>query len=180
MDERIYDISNGVDKKLPPIRKPIDFVQPVPKKSIGIYSGVKCIPDVGKYPKPKKPIVIYDDEKSTACRKVREACSMLDLIVEYRPCPGGTYGFTDKLKTASIGKDDIPVMFDSNPSMFLPSLFGSTDIINHLFDTYGPGSKAVPSNLRGGSGGGVSAGKGSYNTKARPDNVSMKPIQLYG
>lgn len=177
----VYGSGPVILEKLPPLAKPIGFVAPTPKKAVGFYSGVKCIPDVNKYPRPKKPIVIYDDEKSPSCKKVREACSMLDLIVEYRPCPGIVYGFIDKLKTVSLGKDDIPFMFDNNPSMLKPSLYGSTDIINHLFSTYGPGVDAIPSSLKGGaSGSGVSSGKGSYNSKARNDNIFMKPIQLYG
>jgi len=168
------------EKKLKAIAAPKDFKAPEAKKAIGLYSGVKCIPNVNSYKKPAKPIVIYDDEKSAACRKVREACSMLDLIVEYRPCPGATTGFTDILKAASLGKDDIPFMFDSNPSMFKPSLYGSTDIINHLFNTYGPGEKSIPSNLKGGTGAGVAKGTGSFNKKARFDNRKMKPITLYG
>ena len=168
------------EKKLKAIKAPVDFKAPTAKKAIGLYSGVKCIPNVSSYPKPKKPIVIYDDEKSATCRKVREACSMLDLIVEYRPCPGATAGFTDTLKAASLGKDDIPFMFDSNPQMFKPALYGSTDIINHLFNTYGPGEKAIPSSLKGGSGNGVARGTGSSNKKARFDNKTMRPIQLYG
>jgi hypothetical protein len=176
----VYGSGAVEEIKLKAIKAPVDFKAPIAKKAIGLYSGVKCIPNVSSYPKPKKPIVIYDDEKSATCRKVREACSMLDLIVEYRPCPGATAGFTDTLKAASLGKDDIPFMFDSNPQMFKPALYGTTDIINHLFNTYGPGEKAIPSSLKGGSGNGVARGTGSSNKKARFDNQRMKPIQLYG
>jgi len=59
-----------------------------PKKAVALGSGVKCLPDVASYPKAKKPIVIYEHEGNADSKKVREAVSMLDLIVEYRPCPG--------------------------------------------------------------------------------------------
>ena len=48
------------------------FVAPNPsKKASGNGGGVPCLPDVMKYPKPKKPLVLYDDEGNGDCKKVR-------------------------------------------------------------------------------------------------------------
>ena len=73
-----------------PIAKPVGFKAPVPKRAtlLPIGTGMAVIPDIAKYTRPKKPIVLYEYESSPQCRKVREACSMLDLTVEFRPCPG--------------------------------------------------------------------------------------------
>lgn len=75
-------------KALPRVMRPMGFVAPAPnRKATGTGGGVACLPDVAKYSKPKKPLVLYDDEANGNCRKVREACSMLDLPLEIRPCP---------------------------------------------------------------------------------------------
>lgn len=42
--------------------------------------------------RPTKSLIIYEYEASPFCRKVREACALLDLTVEYRPCPGARAG----------------------------------------------------------------------------------------
>lgn len=105
-------------KKLQPVRKPANFIAPTPKKVGNINSGLSCIPNVNTCLRPKKPIVIYEFESSADCKKVREACSVLDLIVEYRPCPGATSGFADMLQTASLGQRQVPYMVDVNPSMY--------------------------------------------------------------
>jgi hypothetical protein len=65
-----------------------------------------------------------------------------------------------------------------------PQLLGSTEIINHLFETYGPGKDKIPNNLKS-SGQGIATvktgGKGtSVKSNARPDNTSMKSITLFG
>jgi hypothetical protein len=51
-------------------------------------------------------------------RKVREACTILDLVVEFRPCPGGTSGFSDSMATLTLGRRELPFMVDNNPSMY--------------------------------------------------------------
>ena len=66
-------------KKMKPIAVPKGFVKPTPKKQGSANSGVSCIPNVASYPKPSRPIIIYESEASADCRRVREAVSMLDL-----------------------------------------------------------------------------------------------------
>jgi glutaredoxin len=165
-------------KLLPPIRKPANFVAPVPKKQANIDSGVSTLPNINSYPRPKKPIVIYEYESNADCKKVREACSVLDLIVEYRPCPGSTSGFSDILSAATMGERIVPFMTDVNPAMYRPQLTGSDAIVKHLFNTYGPGEASIPKNLKGSGG---SKGKtAKTRADARADNVKFKPITLYG
>ena len=43
------------------------------------------------FKRPVKSISIYEYEASPYCRKVREAVSLLDLTVTYKPCPGARY-----------------------------------------------------------------------------------------
>lgn len=80
-------------KTLKPPTKPVGFVAPQPKKAISIQigSGLSVLPNIASYPRPKKPIIIFDSETSPECKKVREACTVLDLTVEFRPCPGISY-----------------------------------------------------------------------------------------
>jgi len=169
-------LANDVQVPLKKVTKPVGFVPPVPKKAVAIGGGVKCIPNVNTFLRPKKPIFIYEDEASGECRMVREACSMLDLVVEYRPCPGSTGGYSDVLSTVTLGKRTIPFMIDNNPSMYRPSLTGSVPIITHLFSTYGPGESSIPKSLLGNG----SKGASKSDRKARWDSTKMLPITLFG
>ena len=49
-------------------------------------------------PRPEQPLVLYEYEGSPFCRKVREAALLLDVPVEFRPCPGARAGFATELK----------------------------------------------------------------------------------
>ena len=128
-----------------------------------------------RYPKPRTPLVIYDNDSSGECRAVREACTALDLIVEYRPCPGNIKGFSDTLAQSTVGKRTLPYMIDSN-GMYRFSGAGAPSIIDHLFDAYYSGKDCKERAKFKGSG----AGGGSLKANARIDNIKMKPITLYG
>lgn len=76
--------------------------------------------------RPTKPIILYDSETSSTCRVVREACSMLDLIVEYRPCHEAGHGWSPK----EITQDAVhPVMIDGDTR-----LSTSDAILEYLFE----------------------------------------------
>ena len=47
---------------------------------------------------------------------------MLDVSIEFRPCPGTTSGFADIMSSATGGKRSVPYMVDNNPSMYRYSL----------------------------------------------------------
>ena len=49
--------------------------------------------------RPSKPIELYEFEGCPFCRKVREACSILDIDVQYYPCPQGGPNFRPKVLT---------------------------------------------------------------------------------
>lgn len=83
----VYSSMSSVkEPKLKPVKKPMNFVAPTPKKGIAIGKGVDVLPNITV--RNKKPIVIYEQEADSDCKKVREACTLLDLTVEFRPCPG--------------------------------------------------------------------------------------------
>jgi hypothetical protein len=66
--EYLKQSNTGALKK---IAKPVGFVTPEPKKATsGNGGGVVCLPGVSGYPKPKKPLVLYDDEANGDCKKV--------------------------------------------------------------------------------------------------------------
>lgn len=48
-------------------------------------------------PRPDKSLILYEYESSPFCKRVREMINLLDLTVEYRPCPGARTGFSDEL-----------------------------------------------------------------------------------
>lgn len=113
--------------------------------------------------RPSQPIIIYEYEASPYCRKVREACTMLDLTVEYRPCPGARAGWSDHMTQFTNGKRTVPFMIDTGKTQ----LFESDDIIEYLFTTCklfsyfpilplialffldGPGKEHIPWTLKG-------------------------------
>lgn len=69
----------------------------------------------------------------------------------------------------------------SHVKCYRPQLTGAAEIIDHLFEEYGPGKAKVPSSLRGGSFSLFKSGKGTNIRKnARPDNIRMRSITLYG
>jgi glutathione S-transferase len=128
--------------------------------------------------------VIYEYDASPFCRKVRDACAVLDLTVDFRPCPGARAGFSDELFELT-GRRTVPFMVDEGAGV---QMFESDDIISHLFEQYGPGADKVPFGIKG-SAAVVTSGLAAMvrsmpgsrrQANARPDNEQMKPLVLYG
>lgn len=88
--------------------------------------------------RPKEPLVVYEYEGSPYCKKVREACSVLDLDVLFKPCPQGSEAF--RAESRELGAKTYPFMVDPNANVAMGE---SDDIIEHLFATYG-GDTKVP------------------------------------
>jgi glutathione S-transferase len=137
--------------------------------------------------RPTKSIIIYEYEASPFCRKVREACALLDLTVEYRPCPGARAGFSNEMQKKS-GRRTVPYLVDDNNKELKGGLFESDDIIEYLFEQYGPGKSSIPGLLKGDFAvkssilaaqiRGFAGSKVLSN--ARSDNGQMKSIELWG
>lgn len=94
--------------------------------------------------RPAKPITLYEYEGSPYCKKVREACSVLDLDVLFKPCPQGSLAF--RAESKALGATTYPFLLDENTGAKMSE---SDDIIEYLFNTYG-GETKVPFLLRRG------------------------------
>jgi len=141
-------------------------------------------------PRPKKPLILYQYDGSPYCKRVREMINLLDLTVEFRPCPGARQGkFSDELFERT-GRRTVPYLIDPNTKK---ELFESGDQIEYLLQTYGPPAgtydrkalwpitfeafsvttSTIVAVLRGFPG-------GSRQSNARPDNEQMEPLELWG
>lgn len=137
----------------------------------------------------KPCLVLYEYDASPYCKRVRETINLLDLAVEYRPCPGARQGFSDELYELT-GRRTVPFLLDTRTNA---QMFESSDIIVYLLKEYGPPEEAYDSKalwpitweafsvttatwvalLRGLPG-------GRLQPNARPDNGNMLPLQLWG
>jgi len=144
---------------------------------------------LGEAPRPDKPLILYEYDASPFCKRVRETINLLDLTVEYRPCPGARAGFSDELFKRT-GRRTVPYLVDSNTG---DEMFESNDIIEYLLTTYGPSPDAFDRKalwpitferfavstattvavLRDMPG-------ARRQENARPDNEEMKPLELWG
>ncbi|CAK0862139.1 unnamed protein product [Prorocentrum cordatum] len=134
--------------------------------------------------RPAEPLILYEYEGSPFCRKVREALSMLDVSCEMRPCPGARSGFSRQLADRT-GRMTVPYLVDPNSGR---EMFESDDIVDYLFDAYGPGRGEVPFFLREP----FSAVTGGYATMLRglagsspdpaalPGNTERRALELWG
>jgi len=142
-------------------------------------------------PRPKRPLVLYEYDASPYCKRVREFINLLDLTVEYRPCPGARQGkFSDELYEKT-GRRTVPYLYDPNTDQ---GLFESSDQIEYLLANYGPVDESTydrkalwpitfeafsmfTSTLCAITLGMPGARK---QTNARPDNEEMQPVELWG
>jgi glutathione S-transferase len=141
-------------------------------------------------PRPQQPLILYEYEASPYCKLVRETINLLDLTVEYRPCPGARQGQFSEELFRKTGRRTVPYLFDPNTNI---GLFESYKQIEYLLTTYGPPEKdydrkalwpitfvqasilcatqiAILLNNPG----------GQRQANARPDNEQMKPLELWG
>lgn len=141
-------------------------------------------------PRPEKPLILYEYDASPYCKRVREMINLLDLTVEYRPCPGARQGKFSQELLARTGRQTVPYLIDPNTGV---EMFESSDQIEYLLNTYGPPEElfdrkalwpitfegfsiftsTLVAILRGMPG-------GRRQPNARPDNEQMKPIELWG
>eukprot|EP00304_Pavlova_gyrans_P012803 CAMPEP_0206046314 /NCGR_PEP_ID=MMETSP1466-20131121/18305_1 /ASSEMBLY_ACC=CAM_ASM_001126 /TAXON_ID=44452 /ORGANISM="Pavlova gyrans, Strain CCMP608" /LENGTH=309 /DNA_ID=CAMNT_0053421289 /DNA_START=17 /DNA_END=946 /DNA_ORIENTATION=+ len=139
---------------------------------------------LGSCKRPVQPIRLYEYEASPYCRKVREVCGMLDLSVTMLPCPSAREGFAGELKELG-GKMQVPYMVDPNTGA---AMYESEDIMDYLFDTYGPGRDAIPWITKGpfalwtSAFAAIARGfRGSKrDPKALPENERRQPLELWG
>mmetsp|Transcript_27846 Transcript_27846/g.34386 ORF Transcript_27846/g.34386 Transcript_27846/m.34386 type:complete len:397 (+) Transcript_27846:120-1310(+) len=142
-------------------------------------------------PRPKETIIIYEYDASPFCKRVREIVNLLDLTVEYRPCPGARQSSFSKELYELTSRQTIPYMIDPNTNV---SMFESNDIIQYLLDTYGPQDKSsydikalwpITFGQFSVFTSGIAAivrdmPASNRQSNARPDNEEMKPLELWG
>mmetsp|Transcript_12342 Transcript_12342/g.13700 ORF Transcript_12342/g.13700 Transcript_12342/m.13700 type:complete len:346 (-) Transcript_12342:68-1105(-) len=95
---------------------------------------------LGDAPRPEKPLILYEYDSSPFCKRVRETINLLDLTVEYRPCPGARQSAFSQEMLEKTGKQTIPYLIDPNTGT---EMFESDDQIQYLLDTYGPQDKSL-------------------------------------
>ena len=134
--------------------------------------------------RPQKTLELYEFEGCPFCKKVREVVTLLDLDVLFYPCPKGSPTYRAIVQKLG-GKEQFPFLVDSNTGV---SMYESDDIIQYLFDTYGPygGDVTSSKNFKGMStllslslSSLPRRGKGTTfdETKFKKD---MKPLLFYG
>jgi glutathione S-transferase len=101
---------------------------------VRLGSGMEVGP-VGR--RPEKPLELYEFEGCPFCRKVREALSALDLDAVIHPCPKNGPRFRPDVARRG-GKAQFPYFVDPNAGT---AMYESDDIVGHLYETYGDGSK---------------------------------------
>jgi len=142
-------------------------------------------------PRPTKPLILYEYAASPYCQRVRETINVLDLTVEYRPCPGARQGAFSQELLQRTGRQTLPFLIDPNNGN---EMFESSDIIEYLLQTYGPqdassydrkalwpitweafsvATATQVAILRGMPG-------ARRQANARPDNERMQPLELWG
>lgn len=141
-------------------------------------------------PRPANPLILYEYDASPYCKRVRETINLLDLTVEYRPCPGARQSKFSQEMLGKTGKQTIPYLVDPNTGI---SMFESDDQIQYLLDTYGPDkdsfdmkalwpitfkefsifTSTIAALLRDMPG-------SRRQANARPDNEDMLPLELWG
>ena len=144
---------------------------------------------MNRSPPDDPSIVLYEYDASPYCKRVRETINLLDLAVEYRPCPGARRGFSDELYELT-GRRTVPFLLDTRTGT---QMFESSDIIQYLLEEYGPPKEdydakalwpitweafsvftaTLAAALRG-------MPASQLQANARPDNGDMRPLELWG
>lgn len=119
--------------------------------------------------RPKKPLVLYEFQGCPFCAKVREAITILDLDVLFKPCPQD--GPTFRPYAISVGgKKQFPYLEDPNTQT---EMYESDDIIRYLYETYGPLPKRTNDGITD------TLITGDYAEKKTPPTVRVNPKPGY-
>lgn len=140
--------------------------------------------------RPAQPLILYEYDASPYCKRVREMMHLLDLTVEYRPCPGARQGAFSQELLERTGRQTVPYLIDPNTGV---EMFESDDQIEYLLQTYGPPSDSYDrkalwpitwqrfSIVTSTWAALIRDMPGSRRqVNARPDNEQMEPLELWG
>lgn len=106
-----------------------------------LYEKSKYTTDYNR--QPRGPIILYEFEGCPFCRKVREAVSILELEIEFRPATQGSI-YRQEIKDEYGRKATFPFMKDPNTGI---EMFESDDIIAYLFRAYGSSTGSTTSTV---------------------------------
>lgn len=130
---------------------------------------------IGKLgPRPEKRLVLWDFERCSASRSVREALSTLDLDADVRPCPLGGTRFRPELEGGGV-----PRLHDPNTG---ETLTGSQKIVRHLYAHYGVGRAPrvmIANPVRILTGLPIRFLTADRGSRAQPSRAPEKPLELY-
>mmetsp|Transcript_30099 Transcript_30099/g.76273 ORF Transcript_30099/g.76273 Transcript_30099/m.76273 type:complete len:339 (-) Transcript_30099:267-1283(-) len=139
--------------------------------------------EVAAYPRPAKPIELYEFQGCPFCAKVRYAAALLDLDILFKPCPREST-VNRPFVIGKGGKSQFPYMIDPNTGT---EMYESADIIRYLYKNYGPGEDKAPGLLTGPVmtfGAAFSliprSGKGSKKSEGAMDKPPAKPLTVWG
>ena len=132
--------------------------------------------------RPERTLELYEFEACPFCKRVREACSMLDLSVLVRPCPKQGKRYRPWV-TETGGRAQFPFLVDPNDPEKSEGFYESDAILQHLFARYGSGriprSLSLPllPLLTAQLGAALRLPRGISSTPSTPPE---KPLELYG
>lgn len=158
--------------------------------SIGPFNIRDSSPILATAPRPTQTLILYEYDSSPYCKRVREIINLLDLTVEYRPCPGARQSRFSEELFERTGRRTVPYLIDPNTDT---EMFESDDQIRYLIDTYGPDPSLYDAkalwpitftsfSIYTSSLAAVIRGMPSSRRQpnARPDNEDMIPLELWG
>jgi glutathione S-transferase len=122
----------------------VAFVDDEPGAYSVLRTGGKMVQEtsaVASFPRPAKPLELYEFQGCPFCKRVRECLVTLDLDAVYYPCPRDGPNWRPKA-VAEGGKKQFPLFRDPNTGV---SMYESADIVAYLAKTYGDGT--VPAGL---------------------------------
>ena len=155
--------------------------------TFGSFGGryLKETSDTESFKRPEKPLKLYEFEGCPFCRKVREAIVWLDLDPVVYPCPQGGKRFREFVQETG-GKAQFPYLIDENTGV---KMYESDDIIEYLYENYGPGKDKVPSLISRSPVVTVAAGLGMLGRMGKGNKLdanskaaekAVEPIVFYG
>lgn len=125
-------------------------------------------------PRPVQRLTLWDFERCSASRSVREALSTLDLDADVRPCPRGGTRFRPELESGKV-----PQLRDPNAQV---TLVGSQTIVRHLYARYGAGPAPrllIAEPVRIVTGVSIRLLSGDRGIHVRPSKAPAQPLELY-
>jgi glutathione S-transferase len=169
------------DKRYEMSGQRLNFVSSLVPALLRAGNGAYVLEGVQQWKRPEKLIELWEFQASPYCRKVREACTLLDIDVLFYPCPKKGEVHRPQAKEVSpTGKLQFPLMRDQNTGKVLQE---SDDIVNYLFKEYGNGKVPISLKLGPLTTGSAIVGslvRGLAGGYSKPNKQPAKPLDIWG